>query len=106
MTNQMIILIESIKLMEEGILVSSGVAQTIDGKLVDIPEQIHTYQAWKKLGFQVKRGEKAIAQFPVWKYSSKKIKDEATDEEKEKGNCYLRTASFFKFSQVEKVEVK
>lgn len=62
-TNSMIILLESMKLMEQGILGRTG--ETIvyeDGngnkKQVEMPEPIHTYQKWKELGYQVRRGEK------------------------------------------------
>ena len=36
------------------------------------PEEIHTFSAWKALGYGVKRKEKAIATFPIWKYAAKK----------------------------------
>lgn len=66
----MIILLESVKLMEQGIIGETG--ETIvyeDGKgnkkQVKMPEPIHTYQKWKELGYQVRRGEKAIAKFQI-----------------------------------------
>ena len=108
MTNQMIILTESIKLMEAGILKPTGekiVVETDEGKKeLDVPEIIHTYQKWKQLGYQVKKGQKAIAQFPVWKYTNKKTKDnDNTDGEKENGYCFLKVSSFFKQEQVEQI---
>ena len=104
MTNTMIILMESVKLMENGILASTGTVQTIDGKQVEIPESIHTYKAWKSLGYVVKHGEHAIAKFPIWKYTTKRVKDTDTDEEKQTGKCYMFNASFFKASQVERMK--
>jgi antirestriction protein ArdC len=117
MTNQMIILMESVKLMQAGILQSVGEPMKItveeNGKEVEkevqTPEPIHTYQAWKSMGYQVKKGEKAIAQFPVWKMSnpSKKAQEEAEKEDKEvQGRMFLKTASFFKSSQVEEIKEK
>lgn len=114
MTNKMIILMESIKLMEEGILQPTGqkiVVDTDDGKKeLDIPEPIHTYQTWKKLGYQVQKGEKAIAQFPIWKFINGKLKEEEVRDDvdvdknqNEKGYCRLKTANFFKASQVKEV---
>lgn len=101
MTNQQIILMESVKLMEDGILSGSGViVETPEGKKLELPEDIHTYAHWKSLGYQVKRGEKAIAQFPIWKYTSKK-KDETEEETQENGHCFMKMSSFFKTSQVE-----
>ena len=114
MTNAMIILLESVKLMENGILAPTGqkiVVEYNDGeqKEVDIPECIHTYQHWKSLGYQVKKGQKAIAQFPIWKYikngKEKQEEEQVTEEEAQKrGYCYMKMSSFFKQDQVEKIE--
>lgn len=68
MTNEMIIFKESQKLMNDGILQGSGVFATVEfedgARQVEMPEEIHTFQAWKSLGYSVKKGEKAIAKFP------------------------------------------
>ena len=109
MTNAMIIMIESVKLMEEGVIKGSGIKGTTpDGKEIELPEALHTYAVWKQLGYQVRKGEKAVAQFPIWKYMSKKKKqeeEEAVDgENKENGYCRMVTASFFTQAQVDKIE--
>lgn len=107
MTNAMIILLESVKLMEAGILKSTGEKfKTDDGKEFELPEPIHTYQAWKSIGYRVKKGEKAIAQFPIWKYTKKKDKDMSEEEAQDNGFCFMKTASWFKYSQVEKIETE
>lgn len=106
MTNAMIVLLESVKLMEEGIIKGSGIKGTTpDGKEIELPEQIHTYQTWKSLGYQVKKGQKAVAQFPIWKHTSKQL-DETDDEgnPKVKTNMFMKTASFFTIDQVEKIK--
>lgn len=100
MTNEMIILQESIKLMEQGILQSTGKMTTIDGKQIDVPEQIHTFQRWKELGFSVKKGEHAIAKFPVWKF--KAGKKENDDDQVSKDKMFLKMSAFFKAEQVER----
>ena len=96
---------ESVKLMEEGVISGSGIkGKTPDGKIVELPEVIHTYAVWKSLGYQVKKGSKAVAQFPIWKYMSKKKKEaEPTEEQVEKGYCRMVKASFFTREQVEKI---
>ena len=104
MTNGEIILRESLRLVDEGILKTTGrvfVQELPDGTKVELPEPepIHTYNGWKDLGFQVKKGEKAKASFPIWKYHGKK--DEETGEES--GRCWQRKASWFTFDQVEKI---
>lgn len=108
MTNERIIINESIKLMKDGILQGSGVFAEVefaDGKKrIELPEDIHTFQAWKSLGYIVKKGEKAIAKFPIWKYTSKKVETE--DGEEETSNMFMKTAAFFKMSQVEIIKVK
>lgn len=60
MNNAQIIFNESIDLMKDGIIGTTGRKITVeyekDGEMVketiDEPEEIHTYQEWKKAGFQ------------------------------------------------------
>lgn len=111
MTNKMIILLERIKLMEQGILKGTGVKITVDNedgtkKELDVPEEIHTYQTWKAMGYQVKKGSKAVAQFPIWKHTSKQL-DELDDEgnPKEKTNMFMKVSSWFTREQVEEAKV-
>ena len=118
MTNAQIILGEQIRLQEEGILKYTGrMIEAIDmeGNEIEIPEiqPIHTYQAWKKLGYQVKKGEKCVAKFPVWKYLTKKQKKDEeevpadVDGEEQtvtRGRCYMKVSAFFTDEQVEKIK--
>ena len=115
MTNAMIILLESVKLMEQGILKPTGekiVVQDSEGnkKELDVPEPIHTYQSWKSVGYQVKKGSKAVAQFAVWKYITGKMKEAEVNDEvdveqnENKGYCRMKVASFFTQEQVEKIQ--
>ena len=104
-TNGEIIFNQSLELMKQGVLKTTGrmlVQELPDGSKVEIPEPepIHTYNGWKELGYQVKRGQKAKAAFTIWKYSGKK--DEETGEV-EKGRCFQKKAFWFTFDQVEKV---
>lgn len=87
-------------------LVNEGTLKAIELNGVTVPEEIHTFQGWKSLGYSVKKGEKAIAKFPIWKHTSKKVVDEETNEENEKTSMFMKTAAFFKFEQVEKIERK
>ena len=59
---------------------------------------LHTYQEWKRLGYQVKKGAKAALTVALWK--CKKNVDKETGEEEEK--MFLRKAHLFTFDQVEK----
>lgn len=109
MTNEQIILNESIELMKNGKIGKTGKQieieiEDLNGKrkvVLDEPEPIHTFQAWKNLGFCVKKGEKAVAQFCIWKCVNKKVKmgdDEETEEQK---RMFMKKASFFSLSQVQ-----
>lgn len=111
MTNSAIILNESFRLMREGILSGSGRFAEIEGEngleKIELPEDIHTFAAWKARGYVVKKGEHAIAAFHVWKYSDRcraESEEAQTDGEQENGGrCFLKKSFFFKFSQVEKI---
>lgn len=107
MTNAMIIMNERLNLMEAGVIGTTGKTfEFIDANgekiICNEPEQIHTFQHWKALGYSVKKGEKAIAKFSIWKYSEKKPED-GTDEETIR-KMFMKTAAFFSAAQVEKKE--
>lgn len=128
MNNSQIIFNNSIKLMEDGIIGTTGRQITIEyekngekvKETINEPEAIHTYKEWQKAGFQVQKGQKAIAKFTIWMYADKKkklTKEEADsinsimitpaeqlaqegDEVKTAGHYYMKEAAFFKASQV------
>lgn len=105
MTNSEIIFRQSLELMKQGIIKTTGRVLTQelpDGSKVEInePEEIHTYNGWKDRGYQVKKGERAKASFSVWKYAGKK--DEETGEEIN-GKCFQKKSYWFTADQVEKV---
>ena len=89
-TNKEIILTEQIRLADEGILDIDT-----DGNI----EPIHTYAKWKSLGYNVKKGQKAITKLSIWKHTTKK--KSADNDEEEREYCFLKTASFFSKKQVE-----
>ena len=111
MTNAQIILNQSINLMEQGIIGSTGRMLTFDkedgsSEQIPEPEPIHTYAAWKSLGFQVSRGQKACASFQIWKHKNPgKKKDKKTGEEIEtEEKMFMTNAFFFRRDQVEPLE--
>lgn len=110
MTNSEIITRESARLMQEGILKGSGV---FDDNGNEYPQIIHTYAVWKRLGFQVKKGEKAIAKFPIWKHKGyeddmKEVTDDDLQTLKEKTRnherMFLVNTGFFTIDQCEECE--
>ena len=111
MTNAQIIFQNRIFLMQEGLIKGTDEKITIqseDGEQqIQMPEEIHTYNAWKALGYQVQKGEHAIAKFPIWKYKANKKQqdDEAgEDEQPQTGKMFKKVAFFFTIDQVKKIE--
>lgn len=112
MTNAMIILNESVRLMEEGKLKGTGETVKIiheDGTETELemPEPIHTFNGWKALGYVVKKGEKSAIKFPIWKYTEKaKPEEEKTGnpiEDAPETSMFMKMSAFFRFDQVEKI---
>lgn len=64
-----------------------------------ITEESHTYNRWKAMGFQVRKGEHAAFKATIWKHGRKKVETEEGEEEQ--GRMFMKTASFFTASQVD-----
>lgn len=116
MTNNLIIFQESLKLAEAGKIKFTGRTIMVDlptgRKEFPEPEELHTYATWKKLGRQVKRGEKS---FPIciWKYAEKKAKDDAGNVQKDENgdeitssSMFMKKSFFFTFEQTEELKPK
>lgn len=104
MTNAMIIWNAEQELAEAGKIRYTGKtfeAEDAAGNKVILKETeaIHTYQTRKALGYQVQKGQKAIAQIRIWKHTVKHIEDTDRDETK----MFMKTAHFFSEAQVEKI---
>lgn len=74
----------------------------------DIPldEELHTFAEWKRLGFSVKKGEKARCKIAIWNKSIKKKKDTEDEEENDDGYFYTKVAAFFTKNQVQLLDWK
>lgn len=114
MTNAQIIMNNAIELLKDGKINGTGRFLEIryeDGRVERIPEPepIHTYSAWKSLGFQVKQGQHAVAKFAIWKYATSRRaqqnenENEENQPEQENGRCFMKVSHFFSFSQVEPI---
>ena len=107
MTNAMIILWESVRLMNEGKIGTTGrmfEIQDKDGNVQTLmePEPIHTFARWKDLGYMVRKGEHAVAKFFIWKGAEKAKTDENGNELDEKElRMFMKASCFFSASQVE-----
>ena len=90
MTNAQIIFSNSIELMKAGTIGTTGriipitykneEGEEITENLPE-PEPIHTFAAWKSLGRQVMKGQKAKASIMIWKHTTKTV--EVEDHEPE-----------------------
>lgn len=112
MTNAQIIFNNRVFLMEQDIIKGiPGTSVTISDeqgeRTVLMPEEIHTFNEWKKMGYQVQKGEHAVAKFPIWKHVSGKKQEQELDEdqEQEAGGRYIKkVAFFFTAAQVKEVQ--
>lgn len=113
MTNAEIIFNSRVFLMEQGVLKGiPGTEVTFkdeDGeRTVMMPEEIHTFAEWKRLGYMVQKGEHAVAKFPIWKKAGKKQEEPKEDEKMEVeaggGRFFKKMAFFFTREQVKEVE--
>ena len=108
MTNEQIIFENKMNLLKEGKIKPTGRMLKImvndEEQEIPEPESIHTFQMWKSLGYSVKKGEKAIAKFTIWKYTEGKKKEQTEEQAQAEGHCFLKSACFFSASQVEKIE--
>ena len=64
-------------------------------------EPIHTFMTWKELGYSVRKGEKAVDSFAIWKYTSRKKPDQNEEEAEAEGHCFLKVSHFFAAHQVQ-----
>lgn len=121
MTNAQIILHESVRLMNEGILKGTGRKAYLETPLgtieVEQPEAIHTFQRWKELGYSVKKGEKSSIKIRIWKHTTKQLKTDTENAELNamnaqinaqggESNMFMKTAAFFTFAQVEPLKAR
>ena len=64
---------------------------------------LKTYQDWKHLGYQVKKGEKSVMACMIWFPKKSKVKNEEDFEEVNEGSFFKSKAFFFSQNQVEKI---
>lgn len=109
MTNAEIILQNRVFLMEQEVI--KGVPGTTllwkdeqGEREILMPEEIRTFDDWKKMGFMVQKGQHAVAKFQIWMPKKNKGKAAAEeDEQQEEGTpkgFYKKVAHFFTADQV------
>ena len=73
---------------------------------MDLTETYLTFAEWKKRGYSVKKGQKAVLVVDLWKPFKKKITDKETGEVTEENRFMLKTSHLFNSKQVEKITKK
>lgn len=101
MTNADIIFAAAQALAKDGIIKYTGrefeaVNENGDPVTIKETEPIHTYATWKTLGYQVQKGQKAVAGFKIWKHTAKEDKETGKTETK----MFMTKAYFFTAAQV------
>lgn len=71
---------------------------------IPLEEEIHTFAEWKRLGFSVKKGEKAKYKIAIWNKSTKNKKED--EEQEDNSYFYTKVAAFFSMDQVKLIDVK
>ena len=61
---------------------------------------LHTYQEWRRMGYQVKAGEKAALVVSLWRYT----KSAGNEVEAAEEHAYMAKAHLFTAGQVKKTE--
>ena len=108
MTNATIIFNAQQQLLQEGKLRPTGRMlrfETADGvQMLPEAEDIPTFQRWKALGYQVRKGEHAVADFSIWKYTTRVTSTEDEENAQESGYCFLKRSFWFSASQVDPIQ--
>ncbi len=97
MTNYEIIRNEAIN---NGIYTEEEIEQ-LEMQMLDLP--LHTFAYWKKYGYYVKAGEKAMIRTRLWKLKNSKKKDEIDENVNpadDPAHFFLANAYLFHVSQV------
>lgn len=94
MTNEQIIWQSRLELMEKGIIGKTGrliPVEDTEGKksFIAEPEQIHTYMEWKRRGYLVRHGEKAVSKLSIWKHAPKR---KGGENEEGKDKMFMKQA--------------
>lgn len=71
---------------------------------IPLEEEIHTFAEWKRLGFSVKKGEKAKYKIVIWNKSTKNKKED--EEQEDNSYFYTKVAAFFSMDQVKLIDAK
>lgn len=117
MTNAQIILTNRVFLMQEGVIkaAGNGVMITVDGVKMEMPEEIRTFNEWKRMGYAVQKGQHAVAKFQIWMPKKAKTKAAEAEADAEAGRdaeeaemlakgFYKKLAHFFTAEQVKPIE--
>lgn len=84
-------------------IVMAAWLELVAAGIIDESEDLHTFDYWRKCGYTVKRGEKAITSLMIWKHTTKHTTNDdgsITDDSR----MFMKKAYFFSTNQVEKIQ--
>lgn len=92
-------------------IIATNMVLLIHNDIITEDDTINTFIGWKMKGYSIKKGEKHIAEFPIWVKNKPKKKaeedsednDEAAKPEKKRRDFIFQTAYWFTDKQVEPI---
>ncbi len=117
MTNAQIAMQNRVFLMEQGIIkpTDQKMIYTDDfgTREINVPEEIYTFDAWKKQGRIVLKGQHAIAKFKIWMPKrGRRVEetvednnnDDNSDEAMQRRGFYKKLSFFFTIDQTKEID--
>lgn len=89
----------NIQIITKEVIINKIMTKEEIEKVKTIP--VHTYQYWKELGYQVRKGEKAAIKTKLWKQITVKTEDGGSAQK-----LILAAAALFTWKQVDKIEAE
>lgn len=101
MKNSEIVFANRVFLMEQGVI--KGIPGTSllwkddqGEREIMMPEEIKTFDAWRKEGFIVQKGQHAVAKFQIWMPKTKKGKKVEAGESENADDAEMMAKGFYK----------
>ena len=117
MTNAQIAMENRVFLMEQGIIKPTDQKMIYTDDLgtreINVPEEVYTFDAWKKQGRIVLKGQHAIAKFKIWmpkrgrrveEIAEDNNSDDNSDEAMQRRGFYKKLSFFFTIDQTKEID--
>ena len=84
-------------------IIEGAKEKLVAANIIAADDEIHTYARWRKMGYQVYKGEKAVIALNIWKNIANSKKEDESEEDgkpQPQGRMYMKKAYFFSSKQV------